>query len=157
MHTDSSQDTRGSHGRYALFRIQTLRWISKKRQRNRCANGQARYHLGIALLHLGRCDESIAALEIVVHAYPDYPHAKSGLGVAYNSAGQPSKAILIFEELLEAQPRDPGHLLNLGYACHDAGLVERAIECFDQVVSSENSSNDVRAKAQKALDALQQD
>jgi tetratricopeptide (TPR) repeat protein len=118
---------------------------------------QARYHLGIALLHLGRCDESIAALEMVVHAYPDYPHAKSGLGVAYNSAGQPSKAILIFEELLEAQPRAPGHLLNLGYACHDAGLVERAIECFDQVVSSENSSNDVRAKAQKALDALQQD
>jgi len=93
----------------------------------------------------------------VVHAYPDYPHAKSGLGVAYNSAGQPSKAILIFEELLEAQPRDPGHLLNLGYACHDAGLVERAIECFDQVVSSENSTDHIRAKAQKALDALQQD
>src|SRR6185436_16698210 len=29
---------------------------------------QARYHLGIALLHLGRCVESIAALEMVIQA-----------------------------------------------------------------------------------------
>jgi tetratricopeptide (TPR) repeat protein len=36
---------------------------------------QARYHLGVALLHLGRCRESIAALETVLAVSPDYPQA----------------------------------------------------------------------------------
>jgi tetratricopeptide (TPR) repeat protein len=88
--------------------------------------------LGVALLDQDKVSESIATLERVLAATPDFANARVDLARAYRRDGRPERAREEVRRVLHTLPQHHGAWLAYGDALVDLGKYEEARVAFDR-------------------------
>ncbi|WP_282605693.1 tetratricopeptide repeat protein [Pelagibius sp. Alg239-R121] len=76
-------------------------------------HGPARHLLGVVSLELGKLDEGVAHLEILVSLYPDYPGAQALLAKALANTGRTEDAIEALKAAIASEPDQHGYRIAL--------------------------------------------
>ncbi len=106
------------------------------------------------LQEAGEQAKSIALLEAVVAAHPDYAEAYNSLGVAYMRAGRHDRARLSLQKVLELDPTSAKAYQNLGEDKLAAGELPAAIVDLRHAVDLDPRLFDALYNLAMALDAV---
>ena len=100
---------------------------------------KARLQRGLLLAGLGRADDAIEALEDLVHAFPDGPHAEEALKLLaslLDSRMEYDKSFLRWDSLVKLYPRSPSfpeYIFRRGVVCMNQGD-PAALDDFQRVM-----------------------
>ena len=113
------------------------------------------------LQEAGALDRSIAVLEAVIAAHPDYADAYNSLGVAYSRSGRHGDARAAFDKVLQLDPTSATAYENLGIDELGAGNLEaaaadlgRALEIDPRLARAHNALAAVYRRQRRDADAL---
>ncbi len=91
------------------------------------SGARAAHEQGRSLLHDGRLQEALAALQQALELHPDFPEALNDLGVCSAALGQYPQAIVHYARSLELCPENPLAFSNMGSALQALGRTDEAI------------------------------
>ena len=113
------------------------------------------------LQEAGALDRSIAVLEAVLAAHPDYADAYNSLGVAYSRLGRHGDARAAFENVLQFDPTSATAYENLGVDDLSAGNLDaaaddlrRALEIDPRLARAHNALAAVYLRQRREADAV---
>ena len=113
------------------------------------------------LQEAGALDRSIAVLEAILAAHPDYADAYNSLGVAYSRLGRHGEARAAFERVLQLDPTSATAYENLGVDQLGAGNLAaaaadlaRALEIDPRLARAHNALAAVYLRQRREADAI---
>ncbi len=92
-------------------------------------------NLGLALKHLARGDEALAALCRAVALKPDFSEAYNNLGNLFRDQGRLDEADRAYRRALALDPRNAGVLYNLGGVHLVAGRLDEARRAYEEAIA----------------------
>ncbi len=102
------------------------------------------------LLGRGLVNQAITAFQQVLRQSPRLVEARLGLAIAYRRAGRDAEALQAYEQVLETDPDNRLALMTIGIlGGYRTEWQNRGITALNRLL--ENNSNDMEARAQRAL------
>lgn len=95
---------------------------------------QHHYHLAIALVRLGRIDESLAANEEAVRREPEEGTFYTNLGYCLEKLGRKEEAIATYRKALALSGTDAAAAHNLGNHLSDQGKLDEALVAYRKAI-----------------------
>lgn len=115
------------------------------------------------LQEAGALDRSIAVLQAILAAHPDYADAYNSLGVAYSRLGRHGEARAAFERVLQLDPTSAAAYENLGVDQIGAGDLAgaasdlaRALEIDPRLAGAHNALAAVHLRQRREADAIEE-
>ena len=97
----------------------------------------AHYNLGLALWHLGRVEEAVAACQRTLQLNPAHRAAERNLGVALHRLGRMAQAEHHLLRARELEPGSAASYVNLGTVLKDQLRLDEAIACYNRAIDIE--------------------
>ncbi|UCD38803.1 MAG: tetratricopeptide repeat protein, partial [Fidelibacterota bacterium] len=100
------------------------------------------YAEALKLVEARKFEASIAALEALLEAFPEYAPAHNDLAVVHFETGNQSEALRHLERASELEPDNFNTLRNLGSVYLAVGRVENALTAYERVAQGEPQDAD---------------
>jgi tetratricopeptide (TPR) repeat protein len=145
-----AQQLRQAHAALRAGRAATAEAWLRALERQAPGEVNCLWLLGVALLDQDKVPESVALLERVVAAAPDFAHARVDLARAYQRAGDAARARQAVRQVLEKVPQDHRAWLAYGDALVDLEQYSDACGAFERA----RLSDPERARVEEASAAM---
>jgi tetratricopeptide (TPR) repeat protein len=112
------------------------------------------YNKGVAMINLGKYNESIAYFDKALAINPKYVGSLDSKGAALFNLGKYNESIAYFDKVLAINPNYFASLYNKGAALNKLGKYNESIAYFDKVLSKEPTNRHALAGKKIDLAAL---